>query len=67
MDHMDVAVRRAAVTGANQSALRLQDALADEMDSDLVETTAHSGARPEHALWPVSYTHLARHGQNVQD
>ena len=51
VDHMDVAVRRAAVTGANQSALRLQDALADEMDSDLVETTAHSGARPEHALW----------------
>lgn len=51
VDHMDVSVRRAAVTGANQSALRLQDALADEMDSDLVETTAHSGARPEHALW----------------
>lgn len=51
VDHMDVAVRRAAVTGANQAALRLQDALADEMGSDLVETTAHSGARPEHALW----------------
>ena len=51
VDHMDVSVRRAAVTGANQSALRLQDALADEMGSDLVETTAHSGARPEHALW----------------
>lgn len=51
VDHMDVAVRRAAVTGTNQAALRLQDALADEMGSDLVETTAHSGARPEHALW----------------
>lgn len=51
VDHMDVAVRRAAVTGANQAALRLQDALADEMGSDLVEVTAHSGARPEHALW----------------
>ena len=51
VDHMDVAVRRAAVTGSNQAALRLQDALADEMGSDLVETTAHSGARPEHALW----------------
>lgn len=51
VDHMDVAVRRAAVTGANQSALRLQDALADEMGSDLVEVTAHAGARPEHALW----------------
>lgn len=51
VDHMDVAVRRAAVTGANQTALRLQEALADEMGCDLVETTAHSGARPEHALW----------------
>ena len=51
VDHMDVAVRRAAVTGANQIALRLQDTLADEVECDLVETTAHSGARPEHALW----------------
>lgn len=34
-----------------QTALRLQDTLADEMDSDLVETTAHSGARPSHARW----------------
>lgn len=56
VDHMDVAVRRAAVTGANQSALRLQDALADEMDSDLVEVTAHAGARTgvgvaNHAAW----------------
>ena len=39
------------VTGVNQTALRLQDTLADEMDSDLVETTAHSGARPSHAKW----------------
>ena len=51
VDHMDVAVRRAAVTGANQSALRLQEALADELSCDLVETTAHAGARPEHTVW----------------
>lgn len=56
VDHMDVAVRRAAVTGANQTALRLQDSLADEMDSDLVEVTAHAGARTgkgvaNHAGW----------------
>lgn len=56
VDHMDVAVRRAAVTGANQAALRLQDSLADEMDSDLVEVTAHTGARTgkgvaNHAGW----------------
>lgn len=56
VDHMDVAVRRAAVTGANQAALRLQDSLAEEMDSDLVEVTAHAGARTgkgvaNHAGW----------------
>lgn len=50
-DTIEVAVRRAIVTGVNQSALRLQNALADEMGCDLVETTAHSGARPSHAEW----------------
>ena len=50
-DTLEVAVRRATVTGVNQTALRLQDALADEMGCDLVETTAHAGARPEHARW----------------
>ena len=45
-DYLETAVRRAVVTGVNQTALKLQDALADELGSDLVETTAHSGARP---------------------
>jgi hypothetical protein len=50
-DYLDVAVRRATVTGVNQTALKLQDTLADELGSDLVETSAHSGARPSHAEW----------------
>lgn len=50
-DTIEVAVRRAAVTGVNQTALQLQDQLAEEVGCDLVETTAHAGARPEHALW----------------
>lgn len=50
-DTLEVAVRRAVVTGVNQCALRLQGTLADEMGCDLVETTAHSGARPSHAEW----------------
>lgn len=33
----------------NQTALRLQDARADEMGADLVEVSAHAGARPSHA------------------
>lgn len=50
-DYLDVAVRRATVTGVNQTAAKLQETLADEVGSDLVETTAHSGARPSHAEW----------------
>lgn len=50
-DGMDVAVRRAVVTGVNQTAMQLQTARADELGVDLVETTAHAGARPSHAEW----------------
>lgn len=51
VDYLDVAVRRAVVTGVNQAGARIQLALADEMGCDLVEVTAHSGARPTHAVW----------------
>ena len=51
VDSIEVAVRRAVVTGVNQTALKLQDARADEMGADLVEVSAHAGARPEHAVW----------------
>ena len=51
MDTIEVAVRRAVVTGVNQTALKLQDARADEMGADLVEVSAHAGARPSHAEW----------------
>lgn len=50
-DNIEVAVRRAIVTGVNQTSLKAQWTLADEMDCDLVEVTAHAGARPSHAVW----------------
>lgn len=50
-DSIETAVRRAVVTGVNQTAGQLQIELADELGCDLVEVTAHSDARPEHALW----------------
>ena len=50
-DYMDVAVRRAVLTGVNQTALKIQDARADEFECDLVEVSAHYGARPTHAEW----------------
>ena len=51
VDNIEVAVRRALVTGANQTAVKTQEALADELNVDLVEVTAHGGARPSHAKW----------------
>lgn len=51
VDSIEVAVRRAVLTGINQTALRTQETLADQLDVSLVETTAHGGARPSHAKW----------------
>ncbi len=50
-DSIEVAVRRAVVTGVNQTCLQMQESRADEMGTDLVETTAHAGARPDHVPW----------------
>lgn len=50
-DSIEVAVRRAVLTGINQTAAKLQLARMDELGCDLVETTAHAGARPSHAVW----------------
>lgn len=51
INYIEAAVRRAVVTGINQTALKMQDIRAEEMGSDLVETSAHAGARPSHARW----------------
>jgi hypothetical protein len=49
--YLESAVRRAVITGVNQTALKLQETRAEEMGTDLVETSAHAGARPSHAEW----------------
>lgn len=51
IDKLDVAVRRAVLTGVNQTAAELNLQYAREAGCDYVETTAHSGARPEHSVW----------------
>lgn len=50
-DQVDVAVRRALISGVNITCARLQLDLAGEMECDLVEVTSHFGARPSHADW----------------
>ena len=48
---VDVAVRRNIRTAISQTTGKLQEMQMDEMDCDLVETTAHAGARPSHQVW----------------
>lgn len=56
-DKIDVAMRRTVLTGVGQTTNELQLTRAEEMDSDLVQVSAHIGARnkgtgPEnHASW----------------
>lgn len=50
-DTLEVAARRAVLTGVNQTGAKLQVARADEMGVKFFETTAHGGARPSHAEW----------------
>ena len=48
---VESAVRMNILTSVNQTCGKLQELRADEMGWDLMELTAHSGARPEHAEW----------------
>ena len=48
---IESAVRMNIVTSVNQTCGKLQEMRADELGWDLMELTAHSGARPEHAEW----------------
>nr|DAH80111.1 MAG TPA: minor capsid protein [Caudoviricetes sp.] len=50
-DSIEVAARRAILTGVNQTAGKLQEARMDEMGCEFAETSAHGGARPSHAEW----------------
>lgn len=62
VDYLDAAFRRATLTGVNQTAAEVQLRRMDEMETDLVETTAHHGARPSHAVWQGKW--FSRSGQS---
>lgn len=49
--NVESAVRMNVITAINQNCGKLQELRADELGWDLMEITAHSGARPEHAQW----------------
>lgn len=48
---LDVAVRRAVLTSVNQTAGKITEQYASDMGAEYYETSAHSGARPSHAVW----------------
>lgn len=50
-DRLDVAVRRSVLTGVGQTVRQLSAINAGDMGCDIMEITAHSGARPSHAEW----------------
>ena len=50
-NHADVAARRAILTGVSQMTGKISERNAAELGTDVVEVTAHAGARPDHALW----------------
>lgn len=56
-DTLEVAARRAVLTGVNQTCSKLQLARTDEIGCEFVEVTAHAGARPEHAVWQGKIYH----------
>lgn len=50
-DKIDVAVRRNVMTGIGQTTGEICLSYANELGCDLMEITAHAGARPSHAAW----------------
>ena len=62
-DRLDVAVRRSVLTGVGQTVRRISVINANDMGCDLMEITAHSGARPTHAVWQGKLASLS--GKNA--
>jgi hypothetical protein len=55
---VEAAVRRAVITGINQTAARVALKNMEELGAEYVETSAHLGARPEHCEWQGRVFHV---------
>ena len=66
IDHLDVAVRRAVMTGVNQLNQKYREQSMDYLETDLLEVTAHLGARNKgtgfinHESWQGKIYHWNR-------
>ncbi len=61
-DRIEVAARRNVLTGLSQTTGQISLMNADELGCDLMEITAHAGARPSHAAWQGKI--VSRSGRN---
>ena len=59
VNRADVAVRRATLTGIGQVVGKISEQTATDLDTDIVETTAHMGARPDHKEWQGKWFSLS--------
>lgn len=50
-NRIDVAARRAIMTGFNQVQAKINDQVAKELHTDYFEVSWHAGARPSHQVW----------------
>lgn len=50
-NRVDVAARRAVMTGMSQLTAKVNEDNMQALDTDYVEVSWHSGARPEHQVW----------------
>lgn len=55
---IDVAARRAVLTGVNQMNLRMTDQIMQDLGAEFVEVSAHVGARPDHQVWQGRVYHV---------
>lgn len=50
-NRVDVAARRAVMTGMTQLTAKVNEDNAEQLGTDMFEVSWHSGARPEHQVW----------------
>ena len=50
-NRLDVAVRRATLTGVNQMSQKMTEHTMNELGCEYVEVSSHAGARPSHQVW----------------
>lgn len=67
-DRIDVAVRRAVLTGVGQTSAAVAKKHAEDAGCQYMELTAHGGARPEHARWQGQLVQIqGKRTKNVVD